>query len=148
MSVEHLDAVLAIEHISFSRPWTARHFLDEIESRFAGPLVAVGLRGEVVGYLCPQVVVDAGEILDVAVDPAARGKGVGRLLVATALAWCRRQGAEHVGLEVRVGNVEAIRLYQSFGFAEVGRRKRYYDDGEDAVVMEYTFTGNEEYDAV
>lgn len=140
MSELHLETVIAIEKASFSRPWTARHFLDEIESPNAHPLVAVTPEGEVVGYLCPKVIIDEGEILDVAVDGRCRGKKVGRLLVEAGLSWCRAAGALSVALEVRLSNDPALALYRHLGFVEEGRRKGYYDNGEDAVLMRHTFT--------
>ncbi|WP_236021534.1 ribosomal protein S18-alanine N-acetyltransferase [Geomesophilobacter sediminis] len=136
MSEKHLQKVLTIENASFSRPWTIRHFQDEIESPHALPIVAESPDGEVLGYLCPKVVLDEGEILDVAVAESARGKGIGRLLVEHALSWCRERGAAVVLLEVRVGNDSAIELYRRMGFTESGIRKRYYEDGSDALLMQ------------
>jgi ribosomal-protein-alanine N-acetyltransferase len=86
-----------------------------------------------------MLLLDEGHILDVAVDPSCRGKGVGRLLVQRVLDDCRVGGASFVSLEVRVSNGAAIALYQGMGFTEVGRRKRYYRDGEDALMMEYLY---------
>jgi [ribosomal protein S18]-alanine N-acetyltransferase len=77
-----------------------------------------------------------------------RGQGVGRLLLGSALAAARASGAELVALEVRVTNADAIALYLAAGFREVGRRKKYYDNGEDAILMDYTFGKDEECDAV
>jgi [ribosomal protein S18]-alanine N-acetyltransferase len=149
MDEKDLDAVLAIESASFSRPWTKRHFQDEIISPCGRPTVAVLPDGALAGYLCLQLVLDEAEILDVAVAPALRGRGVGRQLVEGALSQSRRLGAALVFLEVRVGNAEAILLYRRLGFREIGRRKGYYDDGEDAILMEYTFSDqSEECDAV
>jgi [ribosomal protein S18]-alanine N-acetyltransferase len=91
----------------------------------------------VVGYICPMQVLDEGHILNVAVDPDCRGMGVGRALVQRVLDDFRASGAAFVSLEVRVSNVAAICLYRQMGFAEVGRRKRYYENGEDALMMEY-----------
>lgn len=139
MAEKDLDAVLAIETASFSHPWTKRHFLDELESRHGFPFVAVCASGEVAGYLCLKVVLDEGEILDVAVDKVFRRRGVGRLLVTHVLEKCADAGAAFLALEVRVGNVAAQELYRSLGFQETGRRKRYYQDGEDAVLMAYDF---------
>jgi ribosomal-protein-alanine N-acetyltransferase len=69
--------------------------------------------------------------------------------VESALAAARERGAVLVCLEVRVGNREAISLYRRLGFRETGCRKRYYQDGEDAVLMEYTYSEQvEECDAV
>jgi len=139
MLPEDLPAVLEIEESSFSRPWSARHFLDEIGSPFGYPTVAVSADGTLAGYFCLKQVVDEAEILDVAVKGALRGAGIGRLLVESALADSRERGAAVVSLEVRVGNQEAIALYSRLGFREIGRRKGYYDNGQDAIVMEYEF---------
>jgi len=134
-----LEAVLEIESASFSRPWTRSHFLDEIASRFGHPTLAQLPDGTVAGYLCLKQVLDEAEILDVAVRQSLRGRGIGRLLVEDALAAARERGAIVVSLEVRVGNHDAVALYRRLGFRETGRRKGYYDNGEDAIVMEYTY---------
>ncbi|HBG04203.1 MAG: ribosomal-protein-alanine N-acetyltransferase [Geobacteraceae bacterium GWC2_58_44] len=138
MREEDLEAVLEIESASFSRPWTRRHFSDELASPFGYPVVAVMPDGSVAGYLCMKQVLDEAEILDVAVSVSLRGRGVGRLLVETALAAARGRGGTVVSLEVRVGNREAIALYERLGFHEMGRRRQYYENGEDAILMEYT----------
>jgi [ribosomal protein S18]-alanine N-acetyltransferase len=148
MRLEDLDPVLEIESASFSHPWIRRHFLDEIESPFGFPTVAILPDGTIAGYLCLKQIIDEAEILDVAVDPSQRGKGVGRLLVDDALAASLAKGAAVVALEVRTGNAEAIALYRRVGFREVGRRKKYYDNGEDAILMDYSFSKDEECDAV
>lgn len=137
MRDDDLEAVLEIESASFSRPWTRTHFQDEIASSFGHPMLAQLPDGTVAGYLCLKQVLDEAEILDVAVRQSLRGLGIGRLLVQSALAAAQERGAVVVALEVRVGNREAIALYRRLGFRETGRRKGYYDNGEDAIVMEY-----------
>ena len=149
MREEDLDAVLEIEAASFSRPWTRRHFQDEIESSRGYATVALTSDLQLAGYLCLKLVLDEAEILDVAVCGELRGRGVGRVLVEGAFAFCRDLGVTLLSLEVSAGNVEALALYRRFGFFEVGRRKRYYDDGEDAVLMDIPIRGQvEESDAV
>ena len=149
MSEEDLAAVLEIESASFSRPWTRRHFLDEMESSCGYPTVALANDGTLAGYLCLKLILDEAEILDVAVSAAKRGRGIGQLLVLDAMAFCRKQGVNLLSLEVRVGNAEAIALYRRLGFHEVGRRKNYYDNGEDAILMDISLGDRaEECDAV
>jgi [ribosomal protein S18]-alanine N-acetyltransferase len=149
MRPEDVVAVVEIESASFPRPWTTRHFLDEIDSSCGYPMVATTPDGTIAGFLCLKQVLDEGEILDVAVRESMRGRGVGRMLVDAALAQCRERGGAVVSLEVRVGNDDAIALYQRVGFREIGRRKRYYENGDDAIVMEYIFSEKaEESDAV
>lgn len=140
MAEADLEQVLLIEHACFPSPWLRQHFLDELNSPHAFPLSAFDPDGRLVGFICPMLLLDEGHILDVAVHPACRGKGVGKLLVQRVLEDCHSGGASFVSLEVRLSNTPAISLYMGMGFVETGRRKRYYKDGEDALMMEYLFT--------
>lgn len=149
MNEHDLDAVVEIETESFSQPWSRVHFISELNSPHSFPLVAHDSGGSVMGYICPMLVLDEGEILDVAVSHRCRNKGVGKLLVEEVLDECRKKGASFVSLEVRKSNISAISLYKSLGFIETGQRKRYYENGEDAILMDYTFSYSEEHvDAV
>ena len=139
MSESDLDGVLAIENDSFPRPWTRAHFLAELESTHSFPLVALGAESQIMGYVCPMLILDEGHILDVAVDRNHRGKGIGKLLVERVLSDCRGREAAFVSLEVRESNLSAIHLYRQLGFIETGCRKAYYENGEDALLMEYIF---------
>lgn len=147
MTEADLDAVLEIEQASFPRPWTREHFSYEVHTPACFPMVAM-VEGSLAGYICPMLVLDEGHILDVAVSPQMRGRGIGRLLVERALLDCRERGAAFVSLEVRRSNDSAISLYRAIGFAETGIRKRYYENGEDAVLMEYLYAHSEANDAV
>jgi len=140
MTAEDLDQVLAIEQKSFPHPWLRQHFMDELNSPHAFPLSAFDSAGRLLGYICPMQLLDEGHILDVAVDPDIRGAGVGRLLVQKVIDECRSNNGSFVSLEVRESNLSAIGLYRKMGFVEVGRRKRYYENGEDALMMEYVFS--------
>jgi ribosomal-protein-alanine N-acetyltransferase len=139
MAEADLEQVIAIEQESFALPWSADHFIDELHSPHSFPLAAVTGGGSVVGFICPFLVLDEGHILDVVVGSTHRGGGIGRLLVETALVMLRDHGAVRVSLEVRVSNVAAISLYRRLGFVETGRRKRYYENGEDALLMDIAF---------
>ena len=148
MTEADLDQVLAIELDSFPQPWSRQHFLDELSSPYAFPLSALAGAGRVAGYICPMFLLDEGHILDVAVAREFRGQGVGRLLVERVLGECRERGGAFVSLEVRPSNLEAIALYERLGFVTTGRRRRYYADGEDAILMEYIFDNGGVDDAV
>lgn len=144
MSEADLDQVLTIESESFPRPWNRTHFLNEMQSPHSFPLVAMSHDGLVIAFICPMQIIDEGHILDVAVKKEFRGQGIGRLLVEKVLEECRTLGAEFVSLEVRVSNLSAISLYKQMGFVETGARKRYYENGEDAMLMEYIFAVRDE----
>jgi len=87
------------------------------------------------GYLLAHRIADELHVLLLAVEPARRRRGIASALVAHALAEGRATGARVALLEVRAGNEAARALYAGLGFREVGRRRRYYADGEDAVLL-------------
>ncbi len=147
MTEDDLEAVLAIECDSFPRPWSRNNFLDELKCDHSFPLVAQDPEGTIIGYIIPMLFLDEGHILNVAVARDSRGKGVGRMLVEKVLGECRKGGTSFVALEVRVSNRSAIALYRNLGFVEKGRRKRYYENSEDAILMEYDFAVNGRDDA-
>jgi len=148
MTEADLDEILAIENGSFPLPWNRDHFLDELKSVHAFPLVAFDPEENVMGYICPRLLFDEGHILNVAVNRAFRGCGVGRHLVERVLRDCREGGADTVSLEVRPSNHAAISLYRQLGFVETGRRRNYYENGEDALLMDFTFENDEVDNAV
>ncbi|MDF2967419.1 MAG: ribosomal-protein-alanine acetyltransferase [Nocardioidaceae bacterium] len=91
--------------------------------------------GVVVGYAVLLAVATTADVLRVAVDPAHRGRGVGRALLADLLAEASRRGCDAALLEVGVPNSAATAMYRAAGFTEIGRRPRYYAGGTDASVM-------------
>ena len=108
MRAADLEAVLEIERQSFRTPWSRQAFLHELErNRVAGLWVARDERGRddaaapVLGYLCLWAVADEVHVTNLAVHPARRGEGVGRLLLGTLLAHHRTRGARRAFLEVR-----------------------------------------------
>ena len=127
-----LPAIAGIEAVTFPDPWSVRVFAAHLADLF---LVAEHA-DRVVGYIIARVMGDEAEILNVAVETAARGDGIGHALLDACLAHLDRAGAPTVYLEVRPSNAPALRLYASRGFAEVGRRRGYYaTPREDALVL-------------
>jgi ribosomal-protein-alanine N-acetyltransferase len=131
-------ALAQVHALGFEPSWSAA----DIEALFAGPgvfglLVVEGQRP--VGMILCRVVMEDAEVLTVAVDPAARGRGVGRALVQASVAAAEAAGATAMFLEVAVDNVQAAALYARAGFRRAGLRSGYYDRGAagqvDAVAM-------------
>lgn len=87
------------------------------------------------GFVLARVAADEAEILTLAVAPAARRQGTGGALLAAAMAGAVARGAGAMFLEVSDRNTPARALYGAAGFEEVGRRRRYYGDGADALVL-------------
>mgnify|MGYP001811663458 FL=1 len=133
MTSDDLEAVLALEQEIFSRPWTEGILRDELAAPRRSYLVAEEA-GEVIGYGGMMTVADEGHITNLAVAPAARGRGIATRLVLDLAEGALDAGVRHLTLEVRLSNAGARRLYSRFGFAPVGIRKDYYVD-DDALIM-------------
>jgi [ribosomal protein S18]-alanine N-acetyltransferase len=141
---EDLATVLEIERRSFSHPWSLEAFLDEIRQAHSRLLLVwdeSGERGKLVGYVCRWIVAAEVQILNIAIHPDWRRRGIGRGLVEAVLEEAREEGAARVTLEVRRYNNPAIGLYERLGFRRVGERRNYYGAGEDAVLMEKDVDG-------
>lgn len=125
----------ALERRIFSDPWSALSFREMLAAPHAVCLAAEH-GGALVGYAVGTVAADEGEVLNIAVDEAARGRGIGRQLLLALVDRLEMAGARSLFLEVRASNEAAIALYRSQGFRMLGRRKAYYKDPkEDAVTM-------------
>jgi [ribosomal protein S18]-alanine N-acetyltransferase len=133
----HVAEVAAIEQACFSDPWSESSFRQAVENPGVFFRVATeGAGGPVVGYVVAWFAGGEGEIANVAVAPAVRGRGIGGQLLDAAIAAAVDQGAEALYLDVRESNARARALYDSRGFVEVGRRRRYYRrPAEDAIVL-------------
>ena len=131
----HLDALQRLEQQCFSIPWTREQLEAELPDGHHEFLVAEA--GEkVLGYVGMMFVLDEGYISNVAVAPGYRRRGIGAALITELLRRAEALALAFVTLEVRESNVPAAALYESFGFAPVGRRKGYYDaPKEDAILM-------------
>jgi ribosomal-protein-alanine N-acetyltransferase len=141
MTKADLESVLAIEQASFSRPWRYEHFLHELSSPHSFPLVAV-IEGAVGAYVCLMSLFEEAQILDIVVAPHLRGRSIARALLEHAAAIAREKHAEIMTLEVRASNTDAIALYERFGFSRTGIRPKYYEDAEDALLMEKSLQGD------
>jgi ribosomal-protein-alanine N-acetyltransferase len=135
MNTADLDSVLAIEHASFSAPWRHEHFEHEIAAPYSFPFIAE-YDGMIAGYVCLTSLFEVAQILDIAVAPEQRGKGIAKLLMNHAITIAREKEAELLELEVRSSNVAAITLYEKLGFVRTGLRLKYYEGKDDAVLME------------
>ncbi|MFC5594142.1 ribosomal protein S18-alanine N-acetyltransferase [Lysobacter niastensis] len=136
MRDDDLDAVHAVEVRSYEFPWTVGIFRDCLRADY--PAWVLMQDDRVIGYFLMSIAAGEAHVLNVCVDPAQQGRGHGRHLLRALMHIARGRQAERVFLEVRPSNLGAIRLYDSEGFNEIGRRPRYYparDGREDALVM-------------
>ena len=136
----HLDGVERLEQLCFAHPWQRADLEAQLTNPCARFLVAV-LGDKVVGYLGVQVVCGEGSVTNVAVDPACRRQGVANQLLQVFDSFARGNHLAFLTLEVRPSNAAAIALYEGLGFAEVGRRRNYYDlPKEDALILTKYYT--------
>jgi [ribosomal protein S18]-alanine N-acetyltransferase len=91
--------------------------------------------GHLVGFLVARVMASEVEILNFAVDPNLRRKGIGRALLQESLSWAAQNGASRAFLEVRASNATARRFYEAHGFASAGVRANYYHDPDEAALV-------------
>jgi ribosomal-protein-alanine N-acetyltransferase len=130
----HLSQVVAIENRVNQAPWSEAAFQNEIDNPQSYFVVALG-DGKVVGYGGFWRCIDEAHIINIAVSEEARRQGIGRKIMTHLLETAKEEGLWCSTLEVRASNEPAIKLYNSFGFKETARRKGYYPDREDAIVM-------------
>jgi len=143
MTEADLPRVMEIERATF--PLDARsegmmrgELADQPRTRHY--VVAV-VEDRIVGYAGVAVAADQADVQTIAVLESHRGAGIGAAMLTELLEEARRRGARDIFLEVREDNPVARRLYERFGFESIGTRRRYYDDGTDAIMMKRKLDG-------
>lgn len=135
MNESHVAAVAALEKLCFADPWSENSIASELKNALALWLVAVE-DGNLCGYVGSQSVMGESDMMNVAVHPNFRRKGIGEALVDALSEELKAQGNTCLTLEVRASNSPAIALYEKLGFIQVGLRKNYYrNPKEDALIL-------------
>ena len=130
-----VKAVYEIEVLSFRTPWSFRSLMGELKNDVAHYTV-LEKDGEIIGYCGMWVLFEEAHITNIAIHPAFRGSGYGKLLLHASMRVAASFGAEMMTLEVRETNSVAQKMYDEMDFLQQGRRKRYYTDtGEDALLL-------------
>jgi [ribosomal protein S18]-alanine N-acetyltransferase len=143
MTEADLPAVMAIERATFPLDaWSEGMMRGELadQPRTRHYVVAV-VDGEIIAYAGLAVAADQADVQTIAVLESHRGTGVGGAMLAELLDVAYRRGAREIFLEVREDNPVARGVYTHFGFEEIGTRRRYYDDGTDAIMMRRKLDG-------
>ena len=135
MNESHVKAVAELEKLCFSDPWSENSVASELKNKLALWLVAEE-EGRVAGYIGSQTCTDESDVMNVAVHPDFRRRGIAENLVNGLVEELKSIESRCLTLEVRASNDPAIGLYEKLGFVEVGRRKNYYrNPREDALIM-------------
>ena len=122
--------ILTIERASHPEPWTERGIEEEITRG------SLWVADDVSAYIVMWIVLDEAQIQNVTTDPTRRRSGLGRALLQNAIERAREAKCTRITLEVRDSNAAAIALYEAFGFTRVGLRKRFYSNGDAALLMD------------
>lgn len=142
MMQEDCRAVYEIEAICFpDTSWTLEDFGAALSADSQYYYVAE-CEGSIAGFAALYVMVDCGDLVNIAVHPSFRGRGISRLLMEVLLEAAAGLALTCVTLEVRKSNTVAMHLYEEYGFAPISIRKGYYKEPlEDAVVMQWNIEG-------
>ena len=139
MNADHVLQVAQLEKLCFSDPWSENSVAGELRNDLAHWLVALE-EENVAGYIGSQTVMGETDMMNVAVHPEHRRKGIAEALVKALVADLKDMGSHALTLEVRASNESAIALYRKLGFGEVGRRRNYYrNPREDALILRLEF---------
>jgi [ribosomal protein S18]-alanine N-acetyltransferase len=134
MTAADLDQVMELERAIFPKPWRRSFFLADI-NRPQGLSVVAEEDGVILGYAVAWGTEET-HLANLAVSEHERGKGLGGKLLDEVIAFAQRNKAGSMYLEVRVSNTVARKFYSERGFVPTFLRKGYYENGEDAVIME------------
>ena len=131
----HVAPIAELEKLCFSDPWSENSIAYELTSRLSYWLVAEE-DGEVLGYIGSQSVLGESDMMNVAVHPDHRRKGIAEALILALSEELKRRNNTCLTLEVRASNTPAITLYEKLDFQQVGRRPNYYrNPKEDALIL-------------
>lgn len=135
LTQEYIPQIAGIERLCFSSPWSENAFFSELQNQWSCWFVALDGKN-VVGYIGSQTVMDEADMMNLAVLPEYRQKGIGQCLVERLTKELQKNGVHSLTLEVRVSNAVALRLYEKLGFIPVGCRPKYYTKPqEDALIL-------------
>ena len=148
MTAADVDAVHEIEVASFHTPWSKESFRHDVEENQCARYMVVREDGKAIAYAGVWFILDEGHITNIAVHPDRRGMGYGEMVTRAMIQLAADSGMNWMTLEVRRSNAAAQALYHKLGFIDVGYRKRYYENSEDALIMalEHLPEGNPEND--
>jgi len=146
MTEADVDAIYAIEVACFKTPWTRESILREVTENECARYMVLREDGEPIAYAGVWFVLDEGHITNIAVRPDRRRLGYGERVTRAMIQLAADSGMNWMTLEVRRSNKAAQELYHKLGFIDVGYRKRYYENTEDALVMALEHLPEPNYD--
>ena len=146
MTEADVDAIHAIEVACFKTPWSRESILREVKENECARYLVLREDGDPIAYAGVWFILDEGHITNIAVRPDRRRMGYGEQVTRAMIQLAADSGMNWMTLEVRRSNKAAQELYHKLGFIDVGYRKRYYENTEDALVMALEHMPEANYD--
>ena len=140
--ISQLDEIIAIENISFEKPWTRNQIKDDIQAKIDSENWVFIKSGKVVGYIFGWIIQNEFHLHNIAVHPDHQRKKIGRELIQHIISRIADQKVNVILLEVSVNNLSARKCYQSLGFVQLGILKDYYSKGDDAILYNLYINSN------
>lgn len=136
MTEEDLPRIMELEKQCFPEStWPESEYLYELRENPFSSLHVLEADGKICGYIDWWILYDKAQLATIGVAPECRGRGYAKAMLEECIRDANEKGCETLSLEVRVSNAPAIALYRSYGFIDAAVRKRYYENGEDAILM-------------
>ena len=134
--INQLDDILSIERKSFTRPWTRSQIKKDLQNGFNSENWVYKLNGNVIGYIFVSKIEDQFHLNNIAVHPDFLGQKIGSSLIKHIIMRAKNRKVNIILLEVSINNITARKCYKSLGFIQVGIRKNYYSQGDDAILYD------------
>lgn len=136
MTEDDLPRILELEARCFPEsPWPEAEYLYELRENPFAQLRVLEENGEICGYIDWWILYDKAQLANIAVAPEYQRRGYAKAMLEECIRDAGEKGCETLSLEARVSNAPALALYRSYGFIDAAVRKRYYENGEDAILM-------------
>lgn len=148
LGTEDIQSLIDLESLCFTYNWTYEQFLLGLE-RKAFKVLGIWEGTRLAGYMAFSLIEDEMEILNLAVHPDFRRRGMAAMLLDSAFEMCVTCGIAKSFLDVKESNTAALKLYRKYGYKQIGVRKKYYPDTqEDALLFRYDFEQESDYNSL
>lgn len=134
MTLDDLELMKDTLYSDFDNFWSYNILKQELENEKTTYVVAKG-NNEIVGFAGMMIFMDEATLNNIVVKKSCRGRGIGGELLEALIEVCADLNMKSFTLEVNVSNIPAIKLYEKFGFQNLGIRKKYYNNSQDAYIM-------------
>ena len=139
MSIEDLKSIKSILTTDFDNFWSFDILEEELECSNSYVIVARDINNTIVGFAGIKVILDEADIMNIVVKKDKRNFGIGSLLLEEIIRYSKIHNATSITLEVNEKNIPAIKLYKKYGFKQVGLRRKYYNNEDNAILMDLVF---------